>query len=143
MKKLWPIALVVASNILYHICAKQAPDDMNAFALLTVTYGVAFIVTLLLYFILKRTSGSEGLFAEYRKANWAPFALGFVIIGLEVGWIMAYKAGWQVSMGYIVVTAIVSSILLFVGYFLYKEKIDRNKIIGIALCLIGLVIINL
>lgn len=143
MKKLWPIALVVASNVIYHICAKQAPDDMNAFALLTVTYGVAFIVTLLLYFILKRTSGSEGLIAEYRKANWAPFVLGIVIIGLEVGWIMAYKAGWQVSMGYIVVTAIVSSILLFVGYFLYKEKIDRNKVIGIVLCLVGLIIINL
>ena len=143
MKKLWPIALVVASNILYHICAKQSPSDMNAFALLTVTYGVAFISCFILYFILRRVSGSESLASEYRKANWAPFVLGVVIIGLEVGWIMAYKAGWQVSMGYIVVTSVVSTILLLVGYFLYKEQIDRNKVIGIALCLVGLVIINL
>ena len=143
MKKIWPIALIVASNIIYHICAKQAPSDMNAFALLTVTYGVACITALILYFILRRLSGSEGLVSEYRKANWAPFALGVVIIGLEVGWIMAYKAGWQVSMGYIVVTAVVASILLLVGHFLYKETIDRNKVIGIALCLVGLVIINL
>ena len=56
---------------------------------------------------------------------------------------MAYKAGWQVSMGYIVVTSIVSTALLFVGYLLYKEKITRNKVIGLALCLVGLVIINL
>lgn len=143
MKRFWPIALIVASNIVYHICAKQAPSDMNAFALLTVTYVVACFCSFVLYFMLKRVSGSEGLAAEYRKTNWAVVALGIDIVGLEVGWLMAYKAGWQVSVGYMVVTSIVASILLFVGYFLYKEKIDRNKVIGIALCLAGLIIINL
>lgn len=142
-ERIWPIALIVGSNIIYHICAKEVPSDMDAFASLTVTYAVACVATMICYFIMKAVSGGNGLIKELRKANWAPYAIGVVIIGLEFGWIIAYKAGWQVSMGYIVVTSIVSTALLAVGYFLYKEKITRNMVIGIALCLVGLVIINL
>ncbi len=32
--------------------------------------------------------------------------LGIVIVGLETGWIYAYKAGWQVSTGFIVQSAV-------------------------------------
>ena len=36
----WPIALVVLSNVVYHICAKSLPAAMNPLASLTVTYLV-------------------------------------------------------------------------------------------------------
>ena len=39
----WPIALVVFSNTLYQICAKEVPAGMNAFASLTVTYLVGAV----------------------------------------------------------------------------------------------------
>ncbi len=143
IKRIWPLALVVGSNIIYHICAKEMPSDMDAFASLTITYAVAFVATLICYYILRKASGSEGLVKEFRKSNRAPFILGIVIVGLEFGWLMAYKAGWQVSMGYIVVTSIVSTVLLGIGCFVYKEKITPNKVIGVALCLAGLIIINL
>lgn len=39
----------------------------------------------------------KNLIKELAKLNWAPFVLGLVIVGLEAGWIYAYKAGWQVS----------------------------------------------
>ena len=38
---IWPIALVVFSNVLYQICAKSVPQNLNPFASLTVTYAVA------------------------------------------------------------------------------------------------------
>lgn len=143
VKRIWPIALIVGSNIIYHICAKEVPSDIDTFAALTVTYAVALVTTVICYFIFKAVSGSTGLVKEFRKANWAPFAMGLVIIGMEVGWIVAYKVGWQVSMGYIIVTSVVSSSLLIVGRLLYKEKITLNKVIGVVLCLTGLIIINL
>ncbi len=92
----WPIALVIISNVVYQICAKSVPKEMNPFASLTVTYVVGAIASAILYFIL----GKNGNLAkEYGKLNWAPFVLGIVIVGLETGWIYAYKAGWQVSTG--------------------------------------------
>ena len=137
---IWPMALVVVSNIIYQICAKSVPEKINPFASLTVTYLVAAAASAVLYFIL----GSDGnLLKEYQKLNWAPFVLGIVIIGLEAGWIYAYKAGWQVSTAFIVQSAFLASALLLVGFFLYHESLTWNKLAGVAICLIGLVFINL
>ena len=136
---IWPIALVVLSNVVYQICAKSVPAAMNPFASLTVTYLVAAAASALLFFTL----GSDAnLLKEYEKLNWAPFVLGIVIIGLEAGWIYAYKVGWQVSTGFIVQSALLAAALLFVGYFLYNEALTWNKLVGVAICLIGLVFIN-
>ena len=135
----WPIVLVVLSNTVYQICAKYVPNDMNPFASLSVTYLVGALASMVLYFI----SGSAGnLIREYGKLNWAPFVLGIVIVGLEAGWIYAYKAGWQVSTGFIVQSAFLAAALLLVGYFLYHESMTWNKVVGVSICLIGLVFIN-
>ena len=135
----WPIALVLLSNVVYQICAKSVPAKMNPFASLTVTYLVGALASAVLFFAL----GSDGkLVKEYGKLNWAPFVLGIVIVGLEAGWIYAYKAGWQVSTGFIVQSAFLAAALLLVGYFLYHEALTWNKLVGVAICLIGLVFIN-
>ena len=135
----WPIALVVLSNTVYQICAKSVPERMNPFASLTVTYLVGALASAILYFALG-TGGN--LIKEYGKLNWAPFVLGIVIVGLEVGWIYAYQVGWQVSTGFIVQSAFLAAALLLVGYFLYHEALTWNKLVGVAICLIGLVFIN-
>lgn len=90
----WPLGLVVISNVFYQICAKSVPEKMNPFASLTITYAVGAIASLILYYALNK-SGS--MLQEYQKTNWAPFVLGLVIVGLEVGYIYAYKAGWPVD----------------------------------------------
>lgn len=136
---IWPIALVIASNILYQICTKSVPKDLNPFASLIVTYLVGAVVSAIFYFINR---SEESLVKEFGKLNWVSFVLGLVIIGLEAGWIYAYKAGWQVSTGFIVQSAFLSSMLLFVGYFLYHESLSWNKVLGVAICMIGLIFIN-
>lgn len=135
----WPIALVILSNVVYQICAKSVPKEMNPFASLTVTYVVAAAASVILYFVLGKNGNPV---KEYSKLNWAPFVLGIVIVGLETGWIYAYKAGWQVSTGFIVQSAVLAVMLLVVGYFLYHEAFTWNKVVGVVVCLIGLVFIN-
>ena len=136
---IWPIALVVLSNTFYQICAKSVPDGMNPLASLTVTYLVGAAVSCALYFLLNRNAS---LLREFRLLNWAPLVLGIAIVGLEVGFIYAFRVGWQVSMAQIVSSAILAVILIFVGYLLYHEAITWNKIVGIIVCLAGLVLIN-
>ena len=137
---IWPIALLIVSNVVYQICAKSVPEGMNPMASLTVTYLVGAAASGLLYFVLDH-SGS--LVREYGKLNWAPVALGVVIVGLEAGWIYAYKAGWQVSTAFIVHSAFLAVALVFVGYLLYHEALTWNKLVGVAICLVGLVFINI
>lgn len=136
---IWPLGLVVISNVIYQICAKSVPTPMNPFASLTITYGIGAIASLILYYIQNK---GANIMDEYHKANWAPFVMGIVIVGLEVGYIYAYKAGWPVSIAQIIQASILAVILIFVGYFLFKEAITWNKIVGIIVCLAGLGIIN-
>lgn len=136
----WPVALVVFSNVLYQICAKSVPNGMQPFASLTVTYTVSAILSLILFFVLNR---GGNLFKEYAKLNWAPVVFGVVLVGLEVGFIYAYKAGWSVSTAQTVQSAVLAVALLFVGFFLYREPLRWNKVVGVVICLVGLVFINL
>lgn len=138
---IWPLALVIICNTFYQLCAKSVPEAMNPFASLTVTYVVGAIMSFIMYLVMNRTGGT--FVEEMKKLNWAPFVLGLVIVGLEVGWIFAYKAGWQVSTGFIVQSAFLAIILIFVGFIIYREAITWNKILGVAICLAGLVFINM
>ena len=136
---IWPIALVILSNTLYQVCAKSVPEGMNPLASLTITYLIGAVLSCALYYILNRDAN---LFREIRLTNWAPVVLGIVIVGLEVGFIYAFRAGWQVSVAQIVSSAVVAVMMIFVGYLLYHEAVTWNKIVGIIICLAGLVLIN-
>ena len=137
---IWPIALVVLCNVVYQICAKSVPEGLNPFASLTVTYTVAAIACAAMFFAFSR---GGNLFAEYKKVNFAPIVLGLVVVGLEVGFIFAYRAGWQVSKASLVQSTAVAAALLFVGYFAYSESLSWNKVVGALVCAAGLVLINI
>ena len=137
---IWPVAVVVISNTLYQVCAKSVPEGMNPLASLTVTYLIGAVVSCALYYVLNRDAN---LVRELRLTNWAPIVLGVVIVGLEVGFIYAFRAGWQVGTTQIITSAVVAVLLIFVGYLLYHEAITWNKIAGIIICLAGLVLINI
>lgn len=136
---IWPLAIIVLANTFYQVCAKGIPNSMDPFASMTITYFVGTICSAILYFIVNRNGN---LLTEYSKSNWAPALLGLCIVGLEVGFIYAYKVGWQVSTLSIVQSAFVAGVLIFVGWLLYHEAISLSKIIGIVICLIGLYFIN-
>lgn len=136
---LWPIALVVVSNIVYQICAKSVPSGIHPLASLTVTYLVGALASGVLYYAL---SSEPNILKEYGKLNLASVILGLVVVGLEAGWLYAYKAGWQVSTGYIVQSSVLAVGLLLVGYLLYQEALTWNKIAGVLVCLAGLLLIN-
>jgi len=135
----WPIIMVIMSNTFYHICSRSTPKDINPFIALTITYLVAAVTTIILFFT---TSSNVSLITEIKKANWTSLFLGIAVIGLEFGYLQVYRAGWNVSVGSLVSNIGLAIALVFVGALLYKEVIHLNHIIGIALCIIGIVILN-
>ena len=74
MAYFWPLILVVASNTVYHICAKSLPESVDPLASLTVTYLIGSIFSGILYFVTNR--GGANLLHEYSQMNWAPYLRG-------------------------------------------------------------------
>lgn len=133
------IALTVISNVLYHLFQKLIPAGVNPLLALTATYLVAAVVTLLLlpFFPL---AGSLG--AEVRKVGWPSVALGAVIVGLELGFLLAYRAGWNLSIASLVSNTTVALLLIPVGLLLFKEELKPVHIVGVLLALVGLVLVG-
>ena len=135
---LWPILIVVAANTIYNISAKSTPATVNSFASLSVTYLIAMICSTVMYFV---TSGQKNLLLELSKTNWTTYALGLAIVGLEFGFLCVYRAGWKISMANLFASIALACVLLIVGFFLYKEMLSLRQILGMAACVVGLILI--
>ena len=136
---LYPVLIIVISNILYNVCTKSTPSEINAFATLSLTYLVAAVVSFITFFV---TSKDKNFFAEFGKTNWTTFVLGIVIVGLELGYIIAYRNGWAMNTVSVTANITLAVALIFVSLIFYKESITVKQIAGIALCCGGLVLIN-
>lgn len=137
---IWPILIVVLSNTFYNVCMKSMPNDVNPFGALMVTYLVAAIISAIIFVYV---AGPSNVGAEISKINWTSVVLALAIVGLEVGYVFVYRAGWTVSTASVVANIGLACVLLFVGYFLYRENVSLNQIAGIVVCMVGLILINL
>lgn len=137
---IWPILVVILSNTFYNICMKSMPNDVNPFGALMVTYIVSAIITAIIFVFMVKPSN---VVFELSKVNWTSIVLALVLVGLEVGYVFVYRAGWSVSTASVVANIGLACVLLVVGFFLYNENVSIKQIIGIFVCMFGLVLINL
>ena len=136
----YPIIIIVASNVLYNVCTKSTPQGVNAFASLAVTYAVGAAVCFAIFLV---SAKEKNIVAELHKANWATFALGVVIVGLEIGYILAYRNGWRMNVLSVTANIILAAALIVVSLVFYKESLTVKQLAGIVLCAGGLVMMNL
>lgn len=136
---LWPIVLVVLSNIFYNIITKTTPQDGNAMLSLTITYLVGALCAFIMYWF---GGERQGIAQDLIKLNWTSFALGLAVVGLEFGYLHVYRAGWQVNTASLVANICLACALLFVGALLFHETLSVRQIVGVAVCVGGLVLIT-
>lgn len=137
---IWPMLMVVGANTVYNICAKSVPGKLNSFAALTINYLVAAGLSLALFFLT--TGGEKNLLQEMGRTNWAPVVMGLTVVGLELGYILLYRAGWKVSVASLVANIALACILVVVGVLLYKEVLTLRQVAGMGLCVAGLLLMG-
>jgi uncharacterized membrane protein len=133
------IALTVIANVAYHLSQKLTSSTINPLLSLAVTYITATLICLVLFpFYPNQLAVAESL----RQLNWTSFALGFAVVGLEVGFLLAYRAGWDIGLAAIFSNAAVTVLLVPIGILLFKEHISLVNILGVGICIVGLVLVN-
>ena len=118
---------------------KSMPNDVNPFGALMITYIAAAIISAIIFIYMV---GPSDVAFEISKLNWTSIILALAIVGLEVGYVFVYRAGWTVSTASVVANIGLACVLVAVGYFLYRENVSFNQILGIIVCMIGLILIN-
>lgn len=135
---LWPILVVVGANTFYNISAKSTPNQINSFASLALTYLVAMLCSVGMFFV---TAEQKNLLLELAKTNWATYILGLAIVGLEFGFICVYRAGWKIGVANLFASIALACVLLLIGVLFYKEMLTIRQYLGIGACVIGLILI--
>jgi len=134
-----PVLIVVAANVTYDISSKSIPEELNAYAGITITYSILAIFNFLAF---KMLNPAASILAEWSQVNWAVVLFAVTSVGLESGYIFLYRAGWNISLGGMVCNTLLAICMLFVGRFLFSETVSSRQFLGVFFCVAGLIIIN-
>lgn len=148
MKKiifLIPLIMTIGSTVLYQISAKQVPDSLNSGAILVIAYALAIIFSFFLFIFTEKASFFPNTNFDKKSFRFptAAVIMGIAITGSEMGNIMVYRTGWDLSIAGTFTNISVAVILVIIGRVFYKESIDKQKLSGILLCLVGLIILSI
>ena len=132
------VALVVATNLVYHLAQKSIPPDVHPLVSVCASYAIALVTTLCLFpFFPVRPSVGQAV----RQLRWSTVAVGVSIVGIEVGFLLAYRAGWKISLGSTASAAAVAVLLIPTGILFFGERLSAANIAGLVLCVAGLALV--
>jgi uncharacterized membrane protein len=133
-----PFALAVGGNVVYHLSQKSMPKAANPLYVITIAYLVGIVLCVLSAFIYP----NEKSFMEtLRESNWAIFAMGASAFVIELGFLLAYRAGWNISTASVACSTAVTLMLIPIGLFMFKEHLSLRNIIGLLFCMFGLILV--
>jgi drug/metabolite transporter (DMT)-like permease len=122
-----------------HFAQKSVAVNAHSVVSLLVFYGVAGVLTLplLLWFPL-----TQPITKEIAQTNWAVLLVAASIVLIELGFLLAYRAGGSLSNSFVLTAAVVTVSQALIGTLLFKETLSAQKRIGAALCLAGVSFIS-
>lgn len=133
-----PLFVVIICNVCYHLISKNISNTTNTFIGLFITYGVACLISALAFL----GTSKDYFTTEVTKISISNILLGLVVVGIEGGYILMYRGGWEISKGSLIANMCIAIILLIFGALLFKEGITIKKAMGVALCITGIFLIN-
>ncbi len=133
------LALTIAGNVLYHLSQKSIPAGVHPMVSIMASYATAMAMSVVV-FLAFPIHGS--LMVEVKKLNWATIAVGVSIVAVELGFLLAYRAGWRVSLASVTANTAVALLLLPTGLLFFRERVTPTNAAGLLFCLIGLVLVT-
>jgi drug/metabolite transporter (DMT)-like permease len=133
------ILLVVLGNIIYHLGQRAIPRETNPVIANLAAYVIAIVLSLaLIPFFAAQTP----LLTAFKGLTWSTVAVGAGIVAIELGFLLAYRAGWPLSSASMVANLCVAVIFLGIGVLAFKESWSMTRTVGLGCCMVGLWLIN-
>jgi uncharacterized membrane protein len=133
-----PFALTVGGMLLYHLSQKSINSNMNPFHATMIAYVVGILVCGVAAFSY---GDNKSLAASFKSSNWAVFAMGVGAASIEVGFMIAYRLGWRISVAAVATNVAATAILIPIGLLIFKEHLSLRAVIGIIFCVAGLLLV--
>jgi drug/metabolite transporter (DMT)-like permease len=134
-----PLGLVVLGNLAYHLGQKRVPAGAHALVATLAMYVVAAATSLLLMPLVAPLPTRA---ASASALHWSVALVGVGIVGIEVGFLLAYRQGWEISSAALTATSVLALLLLPIGVLAFREAWSLSRLLGFALCVAGLWLVH-
>lgn len=133
------IFLVLISNVAYHLGLRVIPRGANPAVATLAAYLVATVATAATLPLLAR---DVPLGPAWRTLNWSTVVVGLSIVGIELGYLLAYRAGWTLGTASVTANVSLAVVLLGVGTAVFREPWSLPRAAGVGFCVLGLWLVN-
>lgn len=147
--RLLSLLVVVVSLVMYHVTQRAMPSAIRPTPLFTFVYGVAMTVMAVMVVgegvIGRRATGdAQGPADQFHlvATNWAPWLLALSVAGIELGVYAMYRSGWPLSTASITSQSIAVTLLAIIGVMAFSEHMNPGRLLGIAFCAVGAVLLT-
>jgi len=131
--------IAIIGAVTYQFFVKKVTPSINPFVNVLGIYlavlGFTFIA-LLLFPI------PGGIISHIRKLNYIQLILAGCIFLMEIGFLLMYRYGWNLSSGNLVTGVFINISLVGLGFLLLHEKISLINFLGIILSIIGVAMMS-
>jgi uncharacterized membrane protein len=141
MNYFFPPILIVFGLIIYQVSQKSVDKDASPFVVIAVAYFIGILACVAGFFLFPKPDAAA--LPMMKTIGWSAVGIGLGAAAIEFGFLLAYRAGWNVSVLPISVNVFSAILLILVGIFAYRESLSTEKVIGVLLCIGGLVLISI
>jgi drug/metabolite transporter (DMT)-like permease len=137
LKPFAPLLVVSCGIGLYQVCIKRLPTLDYPFQLLSIVYVLSAVITLALSHVFP---SKLDLTQFVREGGLGLVLLGAAPVVIEVGYLWCFRSGWQLGLLNTGVNTACVLLMLAVGFVFFRERVTTQQFVGIALCVVGLVL---
>lgn len=134
-----PILLAISGGVIYHVSQKAIPSAVHPFVAVILAYAVGILLCAV---GLAFDPAGRSFVASLKASNWAVVGVGLGAAVIEVGFLLAYRAGWNINSASVACNIAVALLLIPIGLFLFNEHLSLRAAAGIGCCLLGLYLLS-
>ncbi len=131
-------ALTVGGMILYHLSQKSIPAEINPFLVVIIAYLVGIVLCAVFAVSIP---GKKSVVESLKISNWAVYTLGAAAALVELGFLLAYRTGWKISVVAVATNAAAALTLIPIGFLVFKDQLSLRNVVGLVLCILGLAMV--
>jgi len=135
---IWTMGIAIASQVAYHLAQKAMPASVKPFSVLAVAYVLAAVLSVAL---APLTGASLGAATFRGVLAWPTYLLALSIVGIEVGFLLAYRSGWSLGIAFAVASTASVVFLGIIGALWFGDALNVRRVLGLALAMVGAALI--
>jgi drug/metabolite transporter (DMT)-like permease len=131
--------VAILGGVGYQFFIKRVPVTLNPLVNVVAVY-LATIVLCILLLPLFPLEG--GLRSHLKQLSWLQLALAVSVAMIELGFLLMYRYGWNLSTGNLITSVFINVVLVVIGLSFLSERLSGINLLGVALSIAGVALIS-